>query len=131
MIIEMLEKIKRSFSVEFMAGVIAVQEEINKGMAEEGIVDDDLEYVMRRASSHKKGNQEDEKKRTASIYALMIWYKYFRIGKFYVEDLFDKEIEKIPLFEEDEIKEILKLGLISDSKLVKFWSECAFGTNIK
>lgn len=129
MIIEMLKKIEKNFSVEFMANAIAVREEISKGMAEGGMIDDDLAYVMRRASSHKKGDQEDEKMRIASIYALTIWYKYFRIGKFYVEGLFEEEIDKIPLSEEDEIKEILKLGLISDSEHVRFWSEYAFETN--
>lgn len=129
MIIEMLKKIEKNFSVEFMANVIAVREEISKGMAGEGVVDNDLTYVMRRASSHKKGDQEDEKMRIASIYALTIWYKYFRIGKFYVEGLFEEEIDKIHLSEEDEIKEILKLGLISDSEHVRFWSGYAFETN--
>jgi len=127
----MLKKIEKNFSVEFMASVISAQEEISKGMAEEGIVGNDVAYVMRRASSHKKGDQEDEKMRIASIYALTIWYKYFRIGKFYVEGLFEEEIDKMPLAEEDEIKDILKLGLISDSEHVRFWSEYAFETNTK
>jgi hypothetical protein len=125
MIIEMLGKIEKNFSVEFMANVAAVREEISKGMSEEGVVDDDLVYVMRRALSHKKGNQEDEKMRIASIYALAIWYKYFRIGRFYVDGLFEEEIDKIPLSEEAEIQKILKLGLISDYEHVRFWSEYA------
>lgn len=127
MIIEMLKKIEKNFSTEFMANMISVREEISKGMVEEGIVgNDDLAYVMRRALSHKKGDQEDEKKMVASIYALTIWYKYFRIGKFYVEGLFEEDIDKIPLAEEEEIKKILKSGLVSDSEHVRFWSEYAF-----
>lgn len=128
MILEMLKKVSALFSVEFMANISNVLQIIKNGMAEEQTNEDDLAYIIRKASSSKKGDQNGEKLEVASIYALMVWYKYFRVGKFYVSRLFEEDIEKISLSEEleNKIKKILEDGLRSDSKNVRYWSEHAF-----
>lgn len=124
MIIEMLEMVKRQFSVEFMANIADAIAEIQKGTSEEN-ASDDLAYAMKKASGEESGK---DKRKVASVFALMIWYKYYRIGKFHVEGLFEREIEKIDLSKENEIRKILEWGSVNGSGAVKFWSDYAFKT---
>ena len=121
MIFEILENIKGKLSIEFFANVSEAQKFLKEEMKKRNETDE-LKFVMEHAASSEK----DKNLRTLCIYSLCFYYKYYRIGIFYVQMYsIEDEIEKIELSEESEIRVLLEEGARSDDKNINFWAKLA------
>lgn len=121
MILEMLENIKGKLSIEFLGNVSEAQKLLKEEIGKEGATDE-LKFVMEHAASSEK----NEKLRTLCIYSLYFYYKYYRIGIFYVPIYsIEDEIEKIELSEESEIRVLLEEGAKSVNESISFWAKFA------
>jgi hypothetical protein len=120
----MLKEIEEWNSLYYTRNVADTWVFLQEAMLKEGMVEE-LPFIV----EHAKNGEKDAPLRERCLFALCFYYKFGRIGQFYVpgEGMKDKDITRmdIPQEKKKEIKEILEEGKVSEDPYTNYWTNFA------
>jgi hypothetical protein len=119
----MLKEIEEWNSLYYTRNVADTRVFLQEVLQKEGTAEE-LTFIV----EHAKSSEQDVRLRRGCLYAVCLYYKFGRIGKFYVPgEGMEKDITKveIPQEKEAEIKEILEEGKVSEDLETNRWANYA------